>query len=150
MAYFFFFFESFNMGLLSQGQILPTSSKCFFSYSPQLELGILQPCHHKSVERLSSCCPVKSNWEGYFFPVIYMLMIKIYIYGLGFLEGTTRKLNKTVQKLHRARGPQGPTVTPRFSPFLAHLRSTEQRKRSLQTITRLQGVGPKGGDRLAN
>lgn len=62
------FSEPFNMGLLSRGQTLPPSSKCFFSYSPQLELGVLQPRHHKSAKPLCSCWPLKNNWEGCFFP----------------------------------------------------------------------------------
>lgn len=88
-----------------RAKILPTSSKCFFSYSPQLELGILQPCHHKSAGPLCSCWPSKNNWEGSW--VIYMHkikgnmdLLKINRYRLGFsrcnpyksLTGKTRDL----------------------------------------------------------
>lgn len=62
-AYMTFFFFSYCL----RAKTLPTSSKCFFSYSPQFELGIFQPCHHKSVEPLCSCWPLRSNRERYFF-----------------------------------------------------------------------------------
>lgn len=64
-AHFFFLLSLSTWAYCLRAKILPTSSKCFFSSSPQLELGTLQPCHHKSAEPLSSCRPLKNSWEGY-------------------------------------------------------------------------------------
>ena len=64
--YYYYFLSLSTWAYCLRAKILPTSSKCFFSSSPQLELGILQPRYHKSVEPLCSCWPLKKSWKGYF------------------------------------------------------------------------------------